>query len=242
MSKSKAPASSRLSERPEIQFIPMSTDEGKIRFFGALMPALLLLKESPRTFFSFQLRRHFTPKQPLADFIAQGVDDMAQIDGGLIFAHRWQTTTFDPLTFARSRLFLEQLTRLLRREGYAAEPLDPLSPRLNLPHMAAEAGLGNLSPYGLLVHPLFGPRLILSGVRTDFRLAAQPRFSGAACFDCMACVTLCPQQPHLSGVVDLSQCQTCARCFVVCPVGKGRLARQTWQQATDPGKITSITR
>jgi Pyruvate/2-oxoacid:ferredoxin oxidoreductase delta subunit len=131
-------------------------------------------------------------------------------------------------------LFLEQMTRLLRRAGYRAEPLDPLSPRLNLPRLAVEAGLGNLSPYGLLVHPVFGPRLILSGVRTDYAPDLRPRFQGEACFDCMACLTLCPQQPQLSGVVDLGQCQTCAKCFVVCPVGKGRQARQALSNAASP--------
>jgi ferredoxin len=42
-------------ERPEISFIPLSTDAGKIRFFGTLMPALLLLKASPARFLHAQL-------------------------------------------------------------------------------------------------------------------------------------------------------------------------------------------
>lgn len=231
MQSRKAPASSRLPERPDLQFIPLSTDEGKIRFFGNLMPALLLLKESPRTFFSFQIQRHRTPDQDPASFIAQGADDVARTGDILVFVHRWRTTAFDPLTFARSRLFLEQLTRLLRQADYRAEPLDPLSPRINLPSLAVESGLGNLSPYGLLVHPVFGPRLILSALRTDYPLGVAPRFHGEACFDCMACIVLCPQKPHLSGVVDLGQCKTCAKCFVVCPVGKGRQARQALQAA-----------
>ncbi len=219
---------SALDTRPELQFIPLSIDEDKIRFFGNLMPMLLLLKTSPRTFFSFQIQRHRVPRETPEAFIARKADDASRLDDTLIFVHRWHTLTFDPLAFTRSRLFLEQLTRLLKRAGYQAEPLDPLSPRINLPRLAARAGLGNLSPYGLLVHPIFGPRLILSGLRTNYPISLTPRFRGDACFDCMACIVLCPQKPHLSGVVDLGQCKTCAKCFVVCPVGKGRKARALW--------------
>ena len=222
--------SKRPETRPEIQFIPLSTDEGKIRFFGTLMPALLLLKESPRAFLAFQIRRHLTPRREVTDFIAQGgADDAARLGDTLIFVHRWRTLSFDPLAFARARTFLAQLTRLVRREGYRAEPLDPLSPHINLPRLAAQSGLGNLSPYGLLVHPVFGPRLILTALKTDHPVTVTPRFVGDACFDCMACLVLCPQQPHLSGIVDLGQCQTCAKCFEVCPIGKGRRARQLLQ-------------
>lgn len=70
------------------------------------------------------------------------------------------------------------------------------------------------------------PQLILSALRTDYSLDVAPLFQGEACFDCMACIVLCLQQPHLSGVVDLGQCKTCAKCFVVCPMGKGRQARK----------------
>ncbi|NIV28647.1 MAG: hypothetical protein GWN58_03750, partial [Anaerolineae bacterium] len=51
---------------------------------------------------------------------------------------------FDPLAFARAKTFLAQITRLVRRAGSEAEPLDPLSPNINLPKLAAQAGLGNL--------------------------------------------------------------------------------------------------
>jgi len=113
--------SKRPETRPEIQFIPLSTDDGKIRFFGTLMPALLLLKESPRAFLAFQIRRHLTPRREVTDFIArEGADDAARLGDTLIFVHRWRTLSFDPLAFARARTFLAQLTRLVRREGYRA--------------------------------------------------------------------------------------------------------------------------
>ncbi len=225
-SKRRRRASKRPETRPEIQFIPLSTDEGRIRFFGTLMPTLLLLLRAPRAFFAFQIRRFFTPRRDIAEFIAAEADDAARVGDTLVFVHRWETLTFDPRAFARARLFLTQLTRMIRRAGYHAEPLDPLSPHVNLPRLAAESGLGNLSPYGLLVHPAFGPRLILTALKTDYPLHLTPRFSGAACNDCMACIVLCPQEPHLHHVVDLGACKTCAKCLVVCPIGKGRRIRE----------------
>jgi ferredoxin len=206
--------------RPEFSFIPLSTDEGKIRFFGTLMPALLLLKAAPGQFFHHQVARRATPRTEVESFVVRATDDSAQVDGITIFVHRWESEGFDALAFARAKTFLAQVTRLASRQGYHAEPLDPLSPRVNLPKLAARAGLGTLSPYGLLVHPTFGPRLILTGLRTDYPLAAGPRWDGAGCTDCLSCVEICPQRPSQTGEIRLGECQSCAECLVVCPVGK----------------------
>jgi ferredoxin len=208
-----------LADRPTIQFIPASTDEGKIRFFGTLMPALLLLKASPVQFVRFQILARLTPRASAAEFIESGTDDTGQVGDVWLFIHRWHTSTFDPLTFGRAKTFLARLTRLVRRAGCEAEPLDPLSPRINLPKLAAQAGLGNLSPFELLVHPTFGPRLIISGLRTNFPLTLSPRWTGKGCTDCLACLRACPQEPVKNKVVSLRLCQTCAQCLAVCPVG-----------------------
>jgi len=211
--------------RPSIEFIPLSTDADKIRFFGTLMPALLLLKASPAKFLRYQLAGWQTPRKSVAELIASGADDAAQVGDTLIFVHRWQSVKFDPFTFAQSKTFLKWVARLVERDGYHALVLDPLSPAVNLPSLAASAGLGNLSPFGLLVHPIFGPRLILTGLQTDYPIRLSPRWGSDGCEDCMACVKLCPQNPLQSGVVDLGQCQSCAKCLVVCPTGKGRRER-----------------
>jgi epoxyqueuosine reductase QueG len=100
--------------------------------------------------------------------------------------------------------------------------LDPLSPDVNLPKLATAAGLGNLSPFGLLVHRKFGPRLILTALKTDYPLNFQPRWDNGGCNDCQSCLKICPQEPLDGGVVDLGQCQSCAKCLEVCPTGKGR--------------------
>ncbi len=209
-----------MADKPTIHFIPASTDEDRIRFFGTLMPALLLLKQSPLQFVRSQILARLTPRADVADFIQSETDDVGQVNSVWLFIHRWHTDTFDPITFGRAKTFLARLTRLLRRAGYTAETLDPLSPRINLPKLAAQAGLGDLSPYELLVHPAFGPRLIISGLRTDFPIKLSPHWEGKGCTDCLACLKACPQKPIKNGVVSLRLCQACAQCLAVCPVGK----------------------
>lgn len=215
----------QLAARPHIEFIPLSTDLNKIKFFGTLMPGLMLLKANPRRFFSYQRESLRTPAGEISEFIAAGTDDAARKGNTLVFVHRWQSLDFDPFSFARAKSFLKQLTRKLHRSGYAAQPLGPLSPLVNLPQLAASTGLGTLSPFGLLVHPIFGPRLILTGLKTDFALDLAPHWTQPGCDDCLACLKLCPQQPLTSGVVNLRICQSCAKCLTVCPVGKGKRAR-----------------
>jgi epoxyqueuosine reductase len=209
--------------RSEFRFVPMSTDEGKIRFFGTLMPALLLLKASPGGFLRLQIAAHSVPRQAIGAHIASEADDAARAEDTFVFVHRWESPEFDPFAFARAKAFLARLTRLVQRAGYQAEPLDPLSPRVNLPVLAARAGLGDLSPFGLLVHPVFGPRLVITALRTSYVMALVPRWGGSGCTDCQTCVELCPQAPQASGVINLGLCQRCAECLIACPTGNGQL-------------------
>jgi ferredoxin len=208
------------TQRPAIDFIPISTDPAKIKFFGTLMPSLLLLRAAPLRFIRYQLVKGFTPQVDLSTYIQNESDDAGRYQDVLVFVHRWNSLTFDPFTFARAKLFLKRTTTLIRRKGYTAEPFDPLSPDLNLPKLAEKAGLGNLSPYGLLVHPEYGPRIILTGIRTTVPLEISPRFSEPGCSDCMACIRICPQKPLESGIIKLKLCQSCAKCLEVCPTGR----------------------
>jgi NAD-dependent dihydropyrimidine dehydrogenase PreA subunit len=211
-----------MSMKSEIRFVPVSTDGEKIRFFGTLIPAILLLRASPLRFLRFQFAGWFTPRVGLEAFMATGADDAGRAGDVLVFVHRWGSMEFDPFAFARAKLFLKRMTRLVKRAGYDAVPLDPLSPDVNLSRLGAEAGLGNLSPYGLLVHPDFGPRLILTGLRTAYRPESTER-KRAGCTDCMLCVQVCPQEPATGGVVELGKCQRCTRCLEVCPIGRERI-------------------
>jgi epoxyqueuosine reductase len=205
---------------PEIRFIPASTDPRKIRFFGTLMPALLLLIKAPHKAIYYFFKRFLMPRSSVEDYIRKEADDSARIDDTMIFIHRWRSEDFDPVAFAKAHVFLSQLTRLMRKSGYNATPLDPLSPDTNLPKLAAKAGLGNLSPFGLLVHPEFGPRVIISGIHAGYPLDNSPRRNGKGCIDCRLCLKKCPQEPLKDGSIDLGSCHSCARCISVCPVGK----------------------
>jgi hypothetical protein len=206
---------------PAVRCVPATTNETLLRFFGTLMPALLLLKQAPGQLWSLWRTNQLPPEGTISDFIQAEVDDVGSMGNTLVFVHRWQSSDrFDAVAFARAKVFLHQLTRWLQAEGYQATPLDPLSPHINLPALAAQAGLGNLSPYGLLVHPRFGPRVILTGVTTDYALDLAPREQGQGCTDCMACVRQCPQKPIKTGFVHMSQCKSCTRCLTICPVGK----------------------
>lgn len=217
----------RLPVRPAITFIPASLDPKRIRFFGALFPGLLLLKESPGHLVGGWVRRRVTPRESIEQLIHAGSDDVGVVDGTLVFIHRWKGRHFDPVAFADAKTFLRRLTLRLRADGFVAEPFDPLSPERNLPRLAAAAGLGNLSPFGLLVHPRFGPRLIITAMHTThpFRPPARPALVG--CRDCMSCVLLCPQKPASTGVIDLGKCQRCAKCLEVCPTGKATPRRSS---------------
>ena len=205
--------------KSEIQFVPVSTDGDKIRFFGTLIPAILLLRASPLRFLRFQFAGLHTPRVGMKEFIASCADDVARAGDVWVFVHRWDSMAFDPFAFARAKLFLKRMTRLVRRAGYDAVPLDPLSPDVNLPRLAAEAGLGNLSPYGLLVHPDFGPRMILTGLRTKYDPEFDLKRRRGGCTDCLLCVHECPQEPVKGGVIELGKCQSCTRCLAVCPIG-----------------------
>lgn len=211
----------KVAKRPDIRFVPLSTDERKIHFFGTLMPAILLLRASPMRFLGFQLAGLRTPRVGIAEFVASGADDVGRAGDVWVFVHRWASTEFDPFAFAKAKLFLKRVTKMVKREGYEAFPLDPLSPEVNLPRLGAAAGLGNLSPYGLLVHPKFGPRLILTGLRTEYDFGLDMQREDGGCTDCLLCVRECPQEPAKRGVIELGSCQRCAKCLVVCPIGRG---------------------
>ena len=207
--------------RPDITFVPLSTDPERIRFFGTFFPNLLLLLSSPPAFVAHKVRLRTTPHESPDRFVTLRADDCSRVGDTLVFLHKWRTDRFDPGAFARASEFLARLTRLLRRAGRTAAPLDALSPDVNLPKLAVEAGLGNLSPFGLLVHPRFGPRLIINAVRTDWPWnPSRDSLAGTGCTDCMKCIDTCPQDPRRTGIVELAKCQRCTLCITVCPVGR----------------------
>lgn len=205
---------------PLIRCIPATTNKTVLKIFGTLMPSLLLLQQAPGKFWSLHQAMAVTPDGDIAKFLKAQTADVGRVGNTLVFVHRWQSTKFDPVVFAEAKVFLAQITRMIRRAGYAAIPFDPLSPGVNLPQLAVNAGLGDFSPYGLLVHPQFGPRVILTALQTDYPLSVAPQWpEQSGCTDCSVCLRKCPQQPLKTGYVKMSQCKSCTRCLSVCPVG-----------------------
>lgn len=209
-----------IATHPSIRCIPATTNKVLLQVFGTLMPSLLLVKQAPGKVWGLHKAMLKTPQGDIQDFLDANTDDVGQVGHTFIFVHRWHSTEFDPVVFARAKVFLAQFSRMVLRAGFEAIPFDPLSPGINLPGLAVEAGLGNFSPYALLVHPKFGPRVILTALKTDYPLMGEPKWSEQkGCTDCMVCARQCPQQPLETGFVDMAQCKSCTRCLSVCPVG-----------------------
>jgi len=79
-------------------------------------------------------------------------------------------------------------------------------------------------------------------MRTDYPLDLPPRWGRGGCTDCLACVRLCPQKPMDTGRVYLRECQTCAKCLIVCPTGKGRYEREQIAQISNRSYTNSSRR
>ena len=116
-------------------------------------------------------------------------------------------------------MFIYRLNKMLSKSGSKGQALYPLSPRINLPKLAESAGLGTLSPFGLLVHPEFGPRLFITALKgtEGLLLSSEPKTNG--CTSCNKCVEVCPQKPQETTTVNLGLCRACSKCISECPVG-----------------------
>ena len=76
------------------------------------------------------MKKRLTPGQEIGAYLKEGTDDAGRVGDVLVFVHRWRSLKFDPFTFARANTFLVRLTRMIRWQGFAAEPYDPLSPNI----------------------------------------------------------------------------------------------------------------
>ena len=76
---------------------------------------------------------------------------------------------------------------------------------VNIPALSASAGLGSLSPFGLLPNPRFGLRLIIAVLKTGHPLDAgrMPEVAVDGCTDYMKGIDVCPQNPRKIGAIDL---------------------------------------
>jgi ferredoxin len=147
--------------------------------------------------------------------------DDAVYDGETLwFCIHWSGWLGEAYSMVWAEMHCDRISRILRQAGHQAEPIHPLSAALSLPRAAARAGLGNLSPYGLLVHKVFGPRILLGGLRTDYTFEVKSQWPGGGCDGCGECLRVCPQHPEATGEIHLPACARCAKCVEACPVGK----------------------
>jgi ferredoxin len=217
----------------------VSTLKSAIRFSGAVSTgevlenygnfeaSIGLIYVSPAI--QLKINRLFARLASCADAetaIARFADDAASVEGMILFALRWSGVMNDSYEMVRMDLLCDHVSQFISGTGYRVEPIRPLTTTLNLPEVSAAAGLGNLNPYGLLVHKVFGPRVVLGGLRTDYPFDLRPRWEGGGCDSCGNCLLICPQRPEASGEINLRQCAGCAKCVTVCPVGKGQAERK----------------
>lgn len=111
---------------------------------------------------------------------------------------------------------------------------------------ATSAGIGWIGRNGLLISPVYGPRLSLATVLTDAPLKVNTPIDSSMCGDCMLCVDFCPsgaitgkewsrRDPFIELVV-LNKCSSykkssravrgkpnCGLCINICPYGRRKV-------------------
>jgi epoxyqueuosine reductase QueG len=63
---------------------------------------------------------------------------------------------------------------------------------VSLRHAAVAAGLGVFGRNNLVIHPVFGTRVLFTAVLTDLPLVSDPPVTKELCDNCGACVAACP--------------------------------------------------
>lgn len=208
-----------MAENSVYKFIDASTDEKKIEFFGNLMPSIILLRRNPQRLFARPFRKFYTPSDSIEQYIKKNVSDIGKVDDTYVFLHKWGSLAFDPVVFEETKMFIYRLNKMISKNGLKGQALYPLSPRINLPKLAESAGLGTLSPFGLLVHPKYGPRLFITALKGAEGLLLSDESQKKGCTLCNKCIDICPQKPEETKTVNLGLCRACSKCISECPVG-----------------------
>lgn len=159
----------------------------------------------------------------------------------------------------------KRLTSLLKMERWRYLCIPPDSDRQNgkfisrlyplFTHKiaATSAGLGWIGKNGLLINPVFGPRLSLATVLTDAPLMPDKPIEFSQCGECNLCRDYCPSKAitgnewsRLNPYIELVRqgpCNVykkrirtvegkpnCGLCINICPYGRQRFKEEKWQR------------
>lgn len=155
-------------------------------------------------------------------------------------------------------LLQKKAANILRKEGYRYLSIPPDSDRIKdkfisklyplFTHKiaATSAGLGWVGRNGLLISPVYGPRLSLVTVLTDAPLRAAAPVEKSMCGSCRLCVEFCPSNaitgndwsrydPFIE-LIRLDSCNShkkkskavhgkpnCGLCINICPYGRKKV-------------------
>lgn len=146
-------------------------------------------------------------------------------------------------------------TSFLKKRGYRTFCIPPDSDRINgtfasklyplFTHKVAAtcSGLGWIGRNGLLINPVYGPKLSLATVLTDAPFEVDKPIEASKCGDCALCVDHCPSEAitgedwsrddPFPALIDIGKCRThkgrarslrdrpnCGLCISICPYGR----------------------
>lgn len=93
----------------------------------------------------------------------------------------------------------KRLVKFLEKRGYSARGLGEneycratLVGKISFRQMAVVAGLGSIGKNTMLLHPKFGPRVVIGVVLTDAKIKPDKPINQNLCTDCGICVNACP--------------------------------------------------
>lgn len=155
----------------------------------------------------------------------------------------------------------KRVAKILREKGYRYLCVPPDSDRVKntfvsklyplITHkmVATSAGLGWIGRNGLLINPVFGPRLTLATVLTDAPLKPGNPVESCRCGECSLCMELCPSEAitgrqwsrrnpyvelisqkrcdhHKRRIKALTGKPNCGLCRSICPYGRRNKAHK----------------
>jgi len=92
---------------------------------------------------------------------------------------------------------------------------------VSLRHAAVAAGLGVFGRHNLVIHPVFGTRILFTAILTSLQLSSDPSIQEELCLQCNLCVEECP-----AGALDKEGFTDVMKCLAVSqPYGVGGLIR-----------------